>query len=79
MKRLNATPLQRRIDPSDSRLQQLETSIGGALPSSYRQFLARFGKYMTWTTALRINAVPSVAAWQRYQDTGNGHGITTAK
>lgn len=27
---------------------------------------------MTWTTALRINAVPSVAAWQRYQDTGNG-------
>lgn len=45
MKRLNATPLQRRIAPSDSRLQQLETSIGGALPSSYRQFLARFGKY----------------------------------
>jgi hypothetical protein len=27
---------------------------------------------MTWTTALRINAIPDVAAWQHYQDTGNG-------
>jgi hypothetical protein len=27
---------------------------------------------MTWTTALRINAIPSVAAWQHYQTTGNG-------
>ncbi len=27
---------------------------------------------MTWTTALRINAIPDVAAWQHSQDTGNG-------
>lgn len=27
---------------------------------------------MTWTTALRINAIPDIAAWQHYQDTGNG-------
>lgn len=27
---------------------------------------------MTWATALRINAIPDVAAWQHYQDTGNG-------
>ena len=27
---------------------------------------------MTWTTALRTNAMPNVAAWQQYQDSGNG-------
>lgn len=27
---------------------------------------------MTRTAALRINAIPDVAAWQHYQDTGNG-------
>lgn len=27
---------------------------------------------MTWTTALRINAIPDVAVWQHSQGTGNG-------
>jgi hypothetical protein len=27
---------------------------------------------MTWAAAQRINAIPDVAAWQHYQDTGNG-------
>lgn len=45
MKRLNATPLQKRIDPSESRVRQLESSIGVAFPSSYREFLSKFGRY----------------------------------
>jgi len=49
MKRLNATPLSRRVDPSDSHLRQLETFLGVVFPSSYAQFLKRFGKF-------RVNA-----------------------
>jgi hypothetical protein len=45
MIRLAAESMSRRSDPSESRLRQLESMPNISLPTSYRQFLTRYGRF----------------------------------
>jgi hypothetical protein len=45
MKRLSATAMGRRSNPTDSQLRQLEGVLGISFPVDYRHFLTNFGRF----------------------------------